>query len=194
MRQISRIGERRRKTTSAPGVAGMHLSTVILPIHRWSEGWKIWRRAAGVWRRVQPAFLGKVVGPPFEKMCREWSRWYAAPETHGGYASRVASGTVFDSAARTSHEVDIAVFGHDSGNRDTLQAIGEAEWGETLGIGHLQCLEHIRALVRARGVVRADDTRLLCFSGVGFTGELHRRASQDQTVQLVDLGRLYHGA
>jgi AAA+ ATPase superfamily predicted ATPase len=151
-------------------------------------------RAAAVWRRAQPTFLSKVVGPHFEKICREWARWYADPETHGGYASRVASGTVSDPAAKTSHEVDVAVFGRDHGDRETLLSIGEAKWNETMGIGHLQRLEHLRALLRARDAVRADDTRLSCFSGAGFTDELRGRASQDERIQLVDLQRLYNGA
>ncbi len=151
-------------------------------------------RADGVWRRTQPTFLSKVVGPHFEKMCREWARWYAAPDTHGGYVSRVASGTVSDPAAKTSHEIDVAVFGRDNTDREALLAIGEAKWNETMGLGHLQRLEHIRNLLSARDAVRADDTRLFCFSGAGFTDDLHRQAAEDKRVQLVDLERLYHGA
>jgi hypothetical protein len=33
----------------------------------------------------------------------------------------------------------------------------------------------------------------MCFSGAGFTDELQHTAKQDQTVQLIDLQRLYHG-
>lgn len=70
-------------------------------------------RAAAVWRRAQPTFHSKVIGPHFENLCREWARWYAAPETLGGYPNRVAAGVVNDPAARTSHEIDLAVFDRD---------------------------------------------------------------------------------
>lgn len=36
-------------------------------------------------------------------------------------------------------------------------------------------------------------TRLMCFSGTGFTDDLHKTAAHDPTVQLIDLNRLYHG-
>jgi hypothetical protein len=47
----------------------------------------------------------------------------------------------------------------------------------------------------ARGVdgIHADDTRLLCFSGAGFTDDLRRIAASDHTVQLIDVERLYYG-
>nr|MDT0665425.1 ATP-binding protein [Micromonospora sp. DSM 115978] len=58
-------------------------------------------RASQTWQRVQPTFQGKVVGPHFEKICREWLRWYAAPSSCGGVVSGVADGTVNDPANRT---------------------------------------------------------------------------------------------
>ncbi|MDT3397151.1 ATP-binding protein [Streptomyces sp. B1866] len=153
-------------------------------------------RAPAVWGRAQSTFRSKVLGPHFETLCREWARWHAAPETLGGHPARVASGTVNDPAARTSREVDIAVFGHceDAGpDREALLAIGEAKWNETMGLGHLRRLQHIRDLLRARGAVPADGTRLLCFSGAGFSDDLRRAADQDGAVALVDLARLYGG-
>jgi hypothetical protein len=156
-------------------------------------------RAPAVWRRAQPTFLSKVVGPHFEKMCREWARWFAAPETYDGIVSRVAAGTVNDPAAKTSHEVDAAVFGHDGhdghddNGREMLLAVGEAKWNDTMGVSHLRRLVHIRDIVAARQAVSAETIRLLCFSGAGFTDELRRLAAGDPTVQLVDLERLYYG-
>jgi AAA+ ATPase superfamily predicted ATPase len=157
-------------------------------------------RAPAVWRRVRPTFLSKVVGPHFEKVCREWVRWHAGSETCGGIVSRVAAGTVNDPAAKTGHEIDAAVFGHAEGgdpDRETLLAVGEAKWNDTMGVGHLQRLRRIRDLVAARqpaaGAVPAEQTRLVCFSGAGFTDELRRIAARDHTVRLVDLERLYHG-
>ncbi len=148
-------------------------------------------RAAPVWQRSQPAFRSKVLGPHFEAMCRQWARWHAAPDTFGGHPSRVTAGTVNDPAARTGHEVDVAVHGRD--DREQLLAIGEAKWNDTMGPGHLHRLQHIRELLRARGDVHAQHTRLLCFSGAGFTDDLRRQADQDETIQLIDLERLYVG-
>lgn len=150
-------------------------------------------RAPQVWQRSQPAFRSKVVGPHFESMCRQWTRWHAEPDTFDGHVSRVASGTVNDPAARTGHEVDVAVFGRDAAERENLLAIGEAKWNDTMGLGHLRRLEHIRGLLQSRVGVRADRTRLVCFSGAGFTDDLRIRAAQDATIQLVDLERLYTG-
>lgn len=150
-------------------------------------------RAVTVWRRAQPTFQSKVVGPHFESLCREWARWYAAPETLGGHPHRVAAGAVNDPAARTSHEVDVAAFGYDESGRDFLLAIGEAKWNETMGLGHLRRLDQIRDLLRAQDSTSAGDTRLLCFSGAGFTAELRDAATRDHTIQLVDLGRIYRG-
>lgn len=150
-------------------------------------------RAPAVWQRAQPTFASTVVGPHFERMCREWSRWYASAETFGGHPTDVASGTVPDPARGTSHEVDVVVFDHDTAQRKTLLAIGEAKWSDTVGLGHLRRLEHLRDLLQARNGIRAPHARLLCFSGAGFTDDLRRRAARDATVQLIDLDRLYHG-
>jgi hypothetical protein len=58
-------------------------------------------RAPQVWRRSQHAFHSNVVGPHFEEICRQWTRWHAGPQTYGGaYPARVASGTVSDPEAR----------------------------------------------------------------------------------------------
>ncbi|MGH3952399.1 MAG: AAA family ATPase, partial [Pseudonocardiaceae bacterium] len=150
-------------------------------------------RAVEAWRRAQPTFRSKVVGPRFEWICREWAGAYAHADTLGGHPTRVCSGTVPDPAARASHEIDVAVFGRDGGERETLLAIGEAKWNKTMGLEHLRRLAHIRDLLRARDGVRADDTRLLCFSGGGFTDELRQIATDDQSVQIIDLERLYYG-
>ncbi|WP_250281388.1 MULTISPECIES: ATP-binding protein [unclassified Frankia] len=150
-------------------------------------------RAPAVWRRAGPTFRSKVVGPHFENLCREWARWYAVPDTYGGHSYRVAAGAVNDPAARTSHEVDVAVLGHDESGHDVLLAIGEAKWGDVMGLRHLRRLDHIRGLLRTRHAAPAHPTRLMCFSGAGFTDELRQAAAEDSTIQLVDLHRIYYG-
>lgn len=150
-------------------------------------------RAAVVWKHARQKFLSKVVGPHFEGMCREWARWHASPETCGGHVSRVAGGTVNDARAKATYEVDVAVFGQSDDGAEVLLAIGEAKWHETVGIAQLQRLERVRELLRARGDLRADRTRLFLYSGTGFTDQVRERAVIDQDVQLVDLERLYYG-
>ncbi|WP_432033416.1 hypothetical protein [Streptomyces antibioticus] len=61
-----------------------------------------------------------------------------------------------------------------------------------MGVGHLERLRHIRALLTTRGIA-TEVTRLHCFSGAGFTDELHHRAKNDPSIRLIDLTRLYHG-
>ncbi|WJK39633.1 ATP-binding protein [Solwaraspora sp. WMMA2056] len=148
-------------------------------------------RSRQVWPRQQRTFLSKVVGPRFETICREWTRWEADPDALGGFPTRVAAGVVNDPAARTRHEVDVAVFGRDEQGSEELLAIGEARWQATVGTGHLQRLAHIRSLLRGRQGVRADRCRLLLFSGGGFADGLRAVAATDPGVQLVDLDRLY---
>jgi hypothetical protein len=153
-------------------------------------------RAPQVWRRSQHAFRSNVVGPHFEEICRQWIRWHAGPETHGGaYLSRVASGTVSDPGARKTAEVDVAAFGPgDDGDHDVLLAIGEAKWQETMSAAHLRRLEHIRALLAAKGEPGAEEARLLLFGGAGFSDALLQRAATDPSVQLIGLDRLYYGS
>ncbi|MFJ6212477.1 ATP-binding protein [Streptomyces sp. NPDC092296] len=150
-------------------------------------------QAAAVWERSQATFRSKVVGPHFEDLCRTWARWYAGADTLGGRRTRVESGTVPDPVARVSHEVDLAAFGRDEDGREVLLAIGGAKWNEVMGLGQLQRLDRIRTLLRSRGGVQAERTRLLCFSGAGFSDELREVARRDRAVQLVDLDRLYTG-
>jgi AAA+ ATPase superfamily predicted ATPase len=152
-------------------------------------------RAAPVWRRSQHAFHSKVVGPHFEELCRQWARWHAGPETYGdAFATRVASGTTADPAARKTAETDVAVFGRDGNDRNRLLAIGEAKWRDGMTTGHLQRLEHVRDLLEAKGEPAAADARLLLFSGTGFSDALTARAARDPSVQLIGLDRLYYGS
>jgi hypothetical protein len=152
-------------------------------------------RAPQVWRRSRQAFHSNVVGPHFEEICRQWTRWHAGPQTFGGgYPVRVASGTVSDPDARKTAEVDVAVFGRREDDRDVLLAIGEAKWQESVSTGHLKRLEHIRGLLAAKGGPGAPDARLFLFGGAGFSDALTKRAATDPSVQLIGLDRLYYGS
>jgi hypothetical protein len=51
-----------------------------------------------------------------------------------------------------------------------------------------------RSPARTRPATGATErTRLLCFSGAGFTDELRGIADRDRTVELIDLNRLHEG-
>lgn len=125
-------------------------------------------RAEAAWAAAKPTFLAKLVGPTFERACREWAR------TETGL--RVGKGTVADPAAKTSHEVDVVAV---DGNR--VHVLGEAKWSEPLGTGAVTRLEHVRALLSGRGY-DVSSCRLLRFTGIA-------KPSKDDT--LVGLDRLY---
>lgn len=152
-------------------------------------------RAARVWQRSQHTFECNVAGPHFEGICRQWARWHAEPQTYGNrYPDRVASGTVSDPGAKKTLEIDVAVFGRDSDNRDALLAVGEAKWQETIAASHLSKLEHVRDLLVARGEPGVESARLFLFSGAGFSETVRQRAKADPSVQLIGLDRLYAGS
>lgn len=145
---------------------------------------------ARVWQRSQRRFAGNVLGPHFEQLCRSWAMRFAGPEVFGDYANRVGMGTVNDPAGKTTHEVDVAVVGDNDNGRVPLLSIGEAKWNDVMGKGHLDRLRHIRSLIAASGRYDTSRTRLTCFSGAGFTAELHAMADSGD-VQLVGLDQIY---
>lgn len=151
-------------------------------------------RAAEVWRRSRQTFASKVVGPHFERVCRDWARWYAASETLGGYTSAVRSGAVTDPVRRVSHEVDVVALGEDEQGCRVVRCLGEAKWNTTMTVGHLDRLRAIAELLHGHPNARATEhTRLVLFSGAGFTDELRGLADHSPDVVLVDLNRLYTG-
>ncbi len=79
------------------------------------------------------------------------------------------------------------------GAKAPLLAIGEAKWGEIMGKEHLDRLQRIRSLIAQADRYDTAQTRLVCFSGTGFTSELRALAEDSDVVQLVDLNRLYAG-
>lgn len=149
--------------------------------------------AARVWEASRRRFVSNVLGPHFEQVCREWALHHADPELLGGLPATVGHGVVRDPAARTGHEVDVAVVGIGNGAKTPLLAVGEAKWNDTMGLGHLERLRHIRDLVTASGRYDTRDTRLLCFSAAGFNDRLHKAARTSSDVRLIDAARLYGG-
>jgi AAA+ ATPase superfamily predicted ATPase len=149
------------------------------------------RDAGRLWERAQRRFVGNVLGPHFEHVCRHWTQHFASEDLFGDLPHRVGSGTVNDPAQRTSHELDVVAYGLDDDNRSRILAIGEVKWGEIMGMAHVERLLRIRALLVAQGRHGAADARLACFSGAGFTDDLRERAAKDPTVVLTDAADLY---
>lgn len=98
----------------------------LLRLDAWCNGHPLDRTRTGHLARLD---LSLAASPGIGQQ----DRWHASPATHGGQVTRVAGGTVNDPAAKTSHEVDVAVHGETDNGRETLLAIGEAKgttsWG-----------------------------------------------------------------
>ncbi|MFF5155040.1 ATP-binding protein [Streptomyces sp. NPDC000348] len=150
------------------------------------------RGAARVWEHSRPTFLSKVVGPHFERLCREWVEWHADPGTFGGMPIQVSSGTVADPASRTGIEADVVVHGAIGQDQGILLSVGEAKWNKVMHLGHLQRLRRMLDLLAARGVDTGHATPA-CYSGAGFDPDLRAAADRGEVV-LVDLQRLYTGS
>ncbi|WP_445548444.1 MULTISPECIES: AAA family ATPase [unclassified Frankia] len=149
------------------------------------------RRLAQLWKIGQRRFVGNVLGPHFERVCRSWTAHHAAPERFGGgLVSRVATGVVNDPSAPTSHQLDVVAFGYDD-DQERLLMIGEAKWGDTMGLAYLERLRRIRELLSAQDRPGAATARLACFSVAGFSEQLVAAAGQSPDILLVGPADLY---
>jgi hypothetical protein len=146
--------------------------------------------AERVWPSRRGRFSSAVLGPRFEQICRSWALSYGTGWLIDDLPARVGSGVVNDPARRTGHEVDVAVVGVADGRRAPLLSIGEAKWGEVMGLGHLERLRRVRSLLEGNNRYDTSATQLACYSGAGFTAELVTAARQGEVV-LVGLDELY---
>ncbi|WP_067486682.1 hypothetical protein [Actinomadura hibisca] len=147
--------------------------------------------AGRVWQASRRRFTGNVLGPHFEQVCRDWSLRHADPDLLGGLPARVGYGTVHDPTARTGHEIDVAVIGIADGGKPPLLAIGEAKWNDTMGTAHIDRLQHIRDLITQASRYDTSHTKLICFSGAGFSDKAHQAAISSPDLHLIDLPTLY---
>lgn len=147
--------------------------------------------AERVWKASKHRFDSKIIGPHFEQLAREWSMFHAEPEVFGELPTSVASGVVSDPAAKTSHEVDVAVVAATGDGPKRLLAIGEAKWNYEMGRAHLERLERIRELLKKSGKFDTSHTRLMCVSGSGFNEPLRIAAAARDDVLLIGLDELY---
>ncbi|HEX7745024.1 MAG TPA: ATP-binding protein [Micromonosporaceae bacterium] len=144
-------------------------------------------RAALVWGDSKARFASKVVGPHFEQLCRE-SVLAQPSDVFGGLPGDVGAGVVADPARKSQIEVDVAVFAPAvPGEPRRLLALGEAKWGEPIGVRHLERLRRARDLLAARGY-DTRDAKLAGYSGVGFDSRVRDEGAD---VVLFTLGGLY---
>jgi hypothetical protein len=190
-RLVARVDDafRQKRTTYLVSEPVIRLHELVVRRH---EARLARRHAARVWTEVQDTVRSRIYGPHFEAVAREWCLAYAAPATLGGPAGRVQPATLPCREHRTDHELDVVVTTVEAHAADRVTAIREAQWhGEPVGVGQLQRLEHIRALLPSRRA--PEPPRLLLFSRAGFSPDLSRAARRRPDVELIDLARLYRG-
>ena len=135
------------------------------------------RNLEQIWAHARKRFDANVLGPHFERLCREWTWYMAPPSLFGDQPNRVASGTVADPTNRTRHELDIVAFGLADDGSSPLLAIGEAKWNDMMGQRHLDRLRRVRFLLVQQGRPGAAEASLACYSGAGFTEPLEELAA-----------------
>ena len=144
---------------------------------------------AVVWQDSGARFLSAVAGPRFEQLCRDFARQHGR-EAFGQPVGEVGHGTVADPVNRTQIEIDVAVLGPaQPGARRPVVSVGEAKWGDVMGLRHLDRLRRAAALLEARGFDTSQAV-LACYAGKGFDAALREEAARHR-VLLVDSGRLY---
>lgn len=117
-----------------------------------------------------------------EEICRTRVSRYAPENYFGGYAGRVESGLVHDPNHRTSHEIDIAVFGDEPNTKQPLLSIGEAKWNDVMGMEHLNRLRRIRELLSENPRLDTSRTTVACYRGAGFMPALQEAAASGEVI------------
>jgi AAA+ ATPase superfamily predicted ATPase len=154
--------------------------------------WPQLTRAVGtdrIWKRERQRFAANILGPRFEELCREWVLRFAG-DRFGGWPAQVSPGIVNDPQLKKTQQVDVAVAGHAEKGQPPLLALGEAKWNEVMSITHLERLIRVRDLVAGLKKYDTTRTRLVCFSGAGFTPSLSAAAANGK-VDLIGLNDLY---
>lgn len=147
--------------------------------------------AEEVWLDVRPTFTAKVVGPHFESLCREFTARHGRA-IFDRPVGEVTAGIVNDPANRTQIEIDVVAFGPaNSSEPRKVVSLGEAKWGEVMGIRHLERLRRAQALLSEKGY-DTSETFLACYSDTGFADDL-RTATAGEPIRLLDLPQLYPG-
>ena len=141
-----------------------------------------------VWADSRQQFSSAVAGPHFESVCRDFAM-ARGRELFGRPVGRVAAGAVTDPAGRGQIDIDVAVLGPAvPGEPRSVISLGEAKWGDTMGMRHLARLRRARDLLAANGF-DTSETVLACYARAGFDAEL--RAAGGHEVLLADLDAIY---
>jgi AAA+ ATPase superfamily predicted ATPase len=147
------------------------------------------RRARAVWDRCRATFAAKILGPHFEHLAREWTRWYA---DEAGIDAGSVGTTHVACPEHRGHEVDVVALDRGSIPRTRsarIVVLGEAKaTNASPGLPALDRLAHIRDILVAHGW-DAGDAKLALFSRTPFGREVLDTAGADHL--LVDLSRLY---
>lgn len=144
-----------------------------------------------VWRSAQAAFSSQVVGPHFETICRYWAASPAAAGVLGEWAAEVGATVVADPLRHGQIQVDVAALApEEHGQPRRVLSLGEAKWGKTMSVRHLDRLRRARDLLSVRGY-DTTGTKLACFGGSGFDADLRAVAAARPDVMLISLADLY---
>jgi AAA+ ATPase superfamily predicted ATPase len=140
------------------------------------------RNPRAAWDRSQETFMSKVLGPHFEHLCREWTRWYAGFDEVGHVGQ-----TQVPCRAHRGHEVDVVALDRQStprGRGGRVVVLGEAKLGRRVdAAAELERLVHIGEILSELGW-DTKGARLIIFAADG-------HADRAQGAQLVDLQTLY---
>jgi AAA+ ATPase superfamily predicted ATPase len=149
-------------------------------------------RADRVWEENADTVAGKIYGPHFEDLARQWCVEHASEETLGGRVSWARPTEISCRQHRRGHELDLVVAESRAFGGERILAIGEAKGtAKPVDVAQVERLEHLRDLLPDERV--EAQPKLLLFSRNGFTDGLRRLASRRGDVELVDLARMYHG-
>jgi AAA+ ATPase superfamily predicted ATPase len=133
--------------------------------------------AEPVWRAAEHTFSAQVAGPHFEAVCRSFAT-LAGAGLFGELPAEVGHGTVNDPAERAQIQVDVAVFAAPAPDAPRrILSLGEAKWGEVMGLRQLARLGRARDLLAAKKY-DTSGTVLACYSAAGFDQDLRGQAAR----------------
>jgi uncharacterized protein len=142
------------------------------------------RQQVAVWSESTATWRSQIVGPHFERLCREVTLRHGA-EFGLQSVSDVGSTAVPDAKGRTGHEVDVIA----TTSSGAVVAIGESKHtAAARGTADLDRLDHIRSLLPTP---EGRACRLLLFSATGFERNLMKSVAARSDVELIDLARIY---
>jgi AAA+ ATPase superfamily predicted ATPase len=155
---------------------------------RWAE--LELRRASAVWSAARHTFSAQIAGPHFEVLCRLYALLHG-DELFGELPAVSGSGSVNDPAGKSRLQIDVAALAMPAPDEPRrIVSLGEAKWGEVMGITHLRRLERAAGLLAARKF-DTRNTILVCYSAAGFDDDLRDRASRDSRLRLIGPADLY---